>query len=219
MRRILLSLALFTASSALAEPPTSGDIPLDIGEERVKPPHERAQEEAMAEYQKLVNNVKAGKGEAVTLSERALLHLNAVYLLCSVNQGTCPTVLDGILESDILTSKVTGRVDCPNMKRFWQLWIKNDMEKHHQFMAKTAFVNEAADFQRRERPRYIRCSATVKEALDSEKAGTVESFIRARYKGDDHPFAGTFRLLQQMKSRYPNVMSEIGGAKMHSAED
>jgi len=219
MRHLLLSMALLWAPCALCEPPTAGDIQLDIEEESVKPPQERAQDEAIAHFQSLVDGVKQGKAGSALMSERALLHLNAVYLLCAVNQGTCPLVLNGILESDILTSRVTGKVDCPNMKKFWHLWIQNDMEKHYQYMAKTAFVNEAAEFQRTQRPRYIRCSATVKEALDSQKAGDIANFIKGRYKGDDHPFAGTLRLLQQMKSRYPNIMSEIGGAKLQPKDD
>ena len=71
-------------------------------------------------------------GEALrSLEDGEVSHLAYVYLYCSIKRGICKEVIDAVLEIDIANAALEGAASCPTMKRFWKVWIENDMEKRH----------------------------------------------------------------------------------------
>ena len=110
-----------------------------------------------------------------------LLYLNALYLFCSVNRGTCPEILDSILETDIIRSAVEGNAQCITLKKFWKSWLDNDMQRRHQYQVRTGYLRETEAFKKNELPRYLRCSETVKKELSTLGEQTPEEFLKERY--------------------------------------
>ncbi len=106
---------------------------------------------------------------------------SALYLHCSVNFGTCPAVLDTILEADIINSRLTKTAKCTQMNQFWNMWAADDMESRHSHRVKIGFLNDTSNFREKSRPHYKeQCEETVKAAI----AGTQpdDQFFKSRYK-------------------------------------
>lgn len=152
--------------------------------------------------------------DSIALNEQHFVHLNALYLYCSVNKGTCSEVLDTVLELDIIKSQLDGSAECTNMKHFWKTWIANDMQKRHQYQVKTGYLKETEDFKKNNLPRYLRCSQTVADALkNSAGTATTLEFFTNRYHLPSVPrqaITNTLGLLEDAKKNNVNLLFVTG---------
>jgi hypothetical protein len=152
----------------------------------------------------------ASTAKLAPLSENALTYLNSAYLYCSVNNATCPEILDAILEIEVINGRLSSKAECPNLKQFWRLWIKNQMEERHNFAVKTAFLNPTNDFKRTRRPRYIKCDATV--AAEFEDQGSATDYFKKRYiSGSEQLLAvdRTVKMLEQIRAEVPDLFTAV----------
>ncbi|RMG41129.1 MAG: hypothetical protein D6719_09180 [Candidatus Dadabacteria bacterium] len=218
---IIALLVFFTAvvcTPLYAAPPQSdvlsGSISLER-EAKKRDPYLVAQDNAIRFLNRLEKFIAEPANpinpQTLVLDDQTLQYLGAVYLFCSVRKGACPSILDALLESDIIYSAAKNDVSCPNLKRFWKLWVKNDMEKRHKYMVKTGFLKQTADFNANKRPTYIRCEATIEQTIGKEKRGVP--FFKKRYK-DPSPIAISIniagKLVRLLKKKNINVYRAIG---------
>ena len=221
----LLPFAL-TVSIALTEPADRdnaesrfrksqfGEIALEEEEARGNP-YTISQDRAIAFFKVMDTRVKllsqgkdAGPAE---IPEDAINYLTGVYLYCASNSGICPLILEAILEADIINSRLAGKADCPQMKKFWTQWVRSDMEQRLGYLVKTGFMNTVTDFNTRERPAFIRCQDTVKERISSP--GTNQEYFKTRYAKDSRPAVLAVKmatLLQGVKQKVTNVFAATG---------
>lgn len=210
--------SLLTSASLHAQPrpSTSGEIVLEDTSQN-RSTFRVVQDQAIAFARSLdteFGRLATGQSmEQITLpTESVLLHLTAVYLYCSVQQGVCPQLLDAILEIDVANSRLQGRASCPTMKQFWRLWVRNDMEERHKYQVKTGFLNETAEFRQKIRPRYIQCEATVAEAIKGD--GSNSAFFAKRLSGERRQLATHLtRYLELVKAEVPNVFVATGARR------
>ncbi len=226
MKSIRLMLGLFFVL-ALSHTPARADdaadsIPSLIGEINIdqssttKDSYPLTQDRAI-EYIKNLNDVIAtlshgAQGASIpTPTDNILSYLNAAYLYCAVNIGECPVILDAVLETDIINSRVSKIAQCPNMTRFWKLWVKSDMEARHKYLVKTGYLKTTSDFNQNKRPAYIKCQQTV--ASETAGSGSDEAYFKARYTPDSaHTLvaARTLKLIEEMKVKIPNLFAALG---------
>ena len=142
-------------------------------------------------------------------------YLNAAYLYCSVQNGVCPTVLDALLEVDVINSRLAKQAQCPALSGFWTQWVKTDMEARSQYQVKTGFLAETQDFRQKDRPKYIKCQATVQTEMSDPIAASLSDsdYFTRRYSGDSQhtkSVATMVELLTELKAKVPNVIDEAG---------
>lgn len=220
--RVLLSIVLLlTSNSIIPERARAqgdsqmGVIDLDLSSDRPTPSYTKIQDETIGAFSKLKEIPQAlsssGNAAVPPFSDDMLSYLSAVYLYCAINNGTCPLVLNALLEVDLIRSKVSGQVSCPTMKRFWNAWVASDMEERHKFQVRTSHINAYTQFNTQTRPRYLRCEATIQDELTGNAPAT--RFFSVRYRSGS-PAASYFgqmeSLLIQLKERVPNVFAATG---------
>ncbi len=194
-------------------PNTHGSI--EIQEEaKIEYSYAKTQDEALAFVTGVYNRALAlGQGKtapaSVELSQTAAHYLTTVYLYCSVRAGTCPSILNLILENDLINSQISKKPECPAMLKFWSTWIAGDMEKRHQFLVKMSFMNATTDFKTRSRPRYIHCQDTMKQEIST---GTPDvAFFKARYAADSENLSAIKRAVA--------IVDEVRTKERASTED
>lgn len=221
---LLLALILSTASISLAfaQVPESegsasqyGSIDIDLSGEQEKDSYSDIQAATIAAFDQLRSVAKTlasgGSAAVPTFTDDMLSYLSGVYLYCAVNNGTCPLVLEGILETDIINSKSSGAVACPHMKRFWNVWVASDMEERHKFLVKTSFINSYSEFNAKTRPKFLRCEDTIKQEISGPGSGA--GFFRDRYRAGapkEKIFDRMYSLLTQVREKIPNVFAATG---------
>jgi hypothetical protein len=109
--------------------------------------------------------VDGGKGVPEELTPADLSYLSVAYLYCVAQRGTCPFVLDTILDSDLETSLSNGVAGCSTMKRFWKEWLRSALDERAKFLLSVSNGLKLAAFNSQERPRYVQCSNTVAELM------------------------------------------------------
>ncbi len=197
--------------------PQSGDITIEQTETKkdTYPATQNATIDFFRNMDQRVQALSQGRGAgAATLSEDSLNYLTGVYLYCSINSGTCPLIIESILEADIINSKLSNNADCPLMKKFWTLWVKNGMEQRFSYSIKTSFMNDVQNFNTKIRPAFIRCQDTVKDKIAG--ATSNDAYFKERYKKDSRPSilaAKTVTLLETIKQKVPNVFVATGAIK------
>lgn len=203
------AVSAFAAPSDLSDKQV-GEINLEDMETIRRDPYSVAQDAAINFFNDFATKVGTLKNKGAvtleTLPDVALSHLANVYLYCTVRSGTCPFVLDAILESDIVNAKNGSPSICPNMERFWKVWLKNDMEKRQNFMVRTANLSATSEFTRNERPRYLKCRETVQIEIGKESSSA--EFFATRYGGASGPDAAVKKLaalLTELKTKVPNI--------------
>jgi hypothetical protein len=208
MIRSSLLLALLSATAAVAQPrpDTSGEITFQT-EGKQQSPYTEAQDGALDAFKKLAAQAPAGSIAPVTLSKSSLTYLAAVYLMCVVKQGSCPAVLDGILEADIVNAKLAGNTKCPFTVGFWGVWKANDMERRQEFSIGTGVLGEFSNFKTNHLPRYLNCGETISQILKG--SGTPEQFFRARY-GKNQVFSNLVLVIETVKAKIPNIFAKVG---------
>ena len=162
----------------------------------------------------LLDHMAAGEISKVPeLGEAAVLYLNGVYLFCSVRRGACPWILDAILETDIINSRINKAADCPQMRSFWKSWIKNDLQRKHDYQTQTAFMRETMQFRKSELPRYLTCSKTVTSELKLEdKKLNDAAYFKERYAGQSRPKLSAVEMkdfMEAIKTKRIDVFASV----------
>ena len=230
MKRLQLPLLLLTPAlcfllageAALAGPKNqqSGEIQLEDVSAAQKNPYQDNQDSAIAFVRQMVEMItKLGDGGQVStrpanVSENTMIHLTNAYLYCSIKYGTCPMLLDVLLESDVINSKLNNAPSCPNLQRFWKVWVRGDMEKRQKYLIRTANLNTTSDFNTRLRPKYIKCPETVAKIIaDSPSVATffVERYVEDAVALDSAKKA--LALLEDLKAKVPNIPNSLEALK------
>ena len=203
----------------------TGEMNIDLSEPTKRTDsYSASQNEAIAFFRQLAaTTAKLSSGGTSTIappSDEAISYLTAVYLYCAVNSGTCPLVLDGILEADIVNSRSQGKASCPTMKRFWNAWVKNDFEERHKFMVKTSFINSYSQFNSQTRPKFLKCEDTIAKTISG--ISSADAFFRDRYRQgspQEKLAAKMTSLLEQIKEKVPNLFIAMGAQTASSNVD
>lgn len=176
--------AAISAQEDSADSVMRGEIEFEQDIEQVKT-YADTEQEAIDKLQALAAYTRQPSGPAplaeLELEDDHLLYLNALYLFCSVQRGTCPEILDAIMEMDIIRSATRGTPECHTLKRFWKSWLDNDMQRRHQYQVRTGYLRKTEEFKKKELPRYLRCSETVQNELASLGDQSAEEFLKERY--------------------------------------
>ena len=188
-----------------------GEIKLEAAKKK-RNPYKLTQENTIAYFDELSLELKklsgSGSGTIKSLEDDVLNHLTATYLYCSIKYGSCPFVLEAILETDVIRSRLAGKASCSNMKSFWKKWISNDMHKRIQFMIPIGFSHKKTQFNQKERPKFVKCKPTILEAISG--GGTNKQYFSDRY-AEDSKVVGSVRktnlLLQTIKKKIPNIFT------------
>ena len=213
---LLTGLMLVTTSALAEEDVVHGEIEFEQHVKKKKT-YEDSQDELidiLSELSSFTANTseEAGPPELKLLQDHLLL-LNALYLHCSVTKGVCPSVLDTILEFDVIKSRVSGKSSCNTMKQFWKSWIANDMQKRHQFQVKTGFLKKTDAFKKQQLPRYLSCSDTVARALEENAEATNAEYFQKRYHLPSVPrqaVTDTLGKMEKAKSKEVNLLFITG---------
>lgn len=208
--RLLISLVALAAPvfvTAEDGPSLQGEVTFESFE-RNEVPYEQHVTEARAVFSGLQDALPVlAKGESWKgnpTHDRALSWLATLYLYCSVQRGSCPLVLDAILEIDIAQAS-PAEATCPTMKRFWKQWIDLDLEKRQSFLMKTGGIQTAAEFSRSVRPTYIKCEERVADAMTESRRDRYQAGGAAAKRNDT-----MLAYIDRISSTIPNLYSEMG---------
>ena len=152
-----------------------------------------------------------GSSQMTGLKKEQLEYLGALYLYCTINNGTCPEVLDTVLETDVINARLTKEIKCPNTKAFWKIWINSDMEKRQNYSMRTGFLNDAEEFKRSVRPKYIKCEDTIKSEVGATESDSA--FFKSRYNGEKSKRQSIDKVLKQLEeiqAKKLNLFSSVG---------
>jgi hypothetical protein len=193
----------------------SGEIKIEQEEKKVDSYFE-TEEQAIVEFDKLLSFTESKDLKSIPdnlkLSDDILVHLNAYYLYCSTSRGVCPHILDAILEFDLINSRKNKVAACPNMLKFWKLWLDNDMEKRHQYQVKTGYIQQTTEFKNKVRPMYLKCQGTINDLLKLENVDDNNYFIN-RYSENSaiiKSIENVLKDLKQAKDSNINFMISTG---------
>jgi len=210
---LVLPLQLFGQEGETRRPGQVRDVELSQPEQRLT--YRVVQDntiEKFATIEKLVIALKDGSTDPVpTFNDHEIDYLTAIYLFCSLQNGTCPLVLDALLEADLIHAVQNNVNECPNLTQFWRHWVRGEMERRFEYDLKVGHFNAAEQFKREQRPQYIRCADTITGLR--EDIGSPQEFFRKRYSVSAKPLENISRtraLLEQAKERIPNVFGRVG---------
>ncbi len=159
-------------------------------------------------------NARNLPAKKIELETREIYFLNGVYLYCTLKNGTCPYILETILETDILNSKIAGNSSCPHTLQFWREWIDNSFEERVNYNLGTGFLTKYQDFKKNVRPKYLRCSGTVERTINQNES--IADFIGSRYTpGSDvgNNIKRTLGYLLALRQEVPEVFIASGAYK------
>jgi len=210
---LVMPLQLFGQGEETRRPGQVRDVELSQPEQRLT--YRVVQDntiEKFAAIEKLVIALKDGSTEPVpTFTDHEIDYLTAIYLFCTLQNGTCPLVLDALLEADLIHAVQNNVNECPNLTQFWRHWVRGEMERRFEYDLKVGHFNAAEQFKREQRPKYIRCADTITELR--EENGSAQEFFRKRYSVSAKPLENISRtraLLEQAKERIPNIFGRVG---------
>ncbi len=199
---IALSVVMGSLTKTNAQPriQLQEEVELDLGTKH--PSHLAAQRGAVDKLEKFLSSPPESL-TAPDFTQAEIMYLTGAYLICSLRKGTCKEILDGILTLDLLeaSKKKSKDVQCTRMHQFWQIWLKNEMEKKHEYNIKTSFLKVRSEFNQLERPKYLRCSRTVAALLEDEEYQSIVGDALAK----DGPVQAMTTILQEINKAVPNV--------------
>ncbi len=181
-----------------------------------------AQDGAIEKFAAFAQGIENGNlaETKITLSGQELYYLNGIYLYCTLKNGACPLVLDAILETDIFNSQLEGKAACPQMLLFWKEWIDNGLEQRVDYGLGTGFVTKYFEFRSTVRPRYLKCSGSVSNALT---AGVpLKDFVSKRYATGSEPrktILKTVAYLKALKEQVPDAFIATGAYKQQEKSE
>jgi hypothetical protein len=203
---------LWAMAPVLAAPPSeavqTGEIAIEDTQEERRDPRERIQGHVgawLGGMTKYATN--GGVGDVVPLGEDDTTYLSVLYLYCLNKFGPCPFILDVILESDVRDSRATGEPACPTMSRFWKTWLASDLEGRSKYLLSIGSGTAVADFNARERSKYIQCKPTIRAVLADPGAQ------KARYGAEGTVTAAvskTAKLLEEIKAKEIDIYRAVG---------
>lgn len=165
---------------------------------------------------------RLAQGEAAKVrdyKDGELLHLGGAYLYCSILKGACPTVLDSILEVDIINSKIDNKAGCSNMERFWKIWKENKFQGKQDFHVRIAQVQKIRTFRQTVLPRYVGCQKTVAaEIADPTPGGTSAAFFAKRYAAGSLPRDSVLQTINLLTALKDKVQKEDLGDIFRAAD-
>lgn len=183
-----------------------------------KDPYLVVQDAAIVFFAKLEQDIKSlrtgGSASVGVVSDQILNFLTGVYLYCIVNSGSCPYILDAILETDIINARLGKNNACPNMMKFWTQWVRNNMDTRHKYLMKTAHFNVTNDFNKNQRPAFILCEDTVKKAISDSAPNT--DYFKRRYTDGSEPERAPTKLrllLEKLKEEGIDVFKKTGAIR------
>lgn len=172
-------------------------------------PYFDSQDNAISLIESLLGQEKALSRSAIPSPEDGtLLHLAGTYLYCTAQSGTCPFILDSVLEVDVYNSILSGQASCPTMLRFWKQWVDNDMQKKQGYLIKTGHLRKMAAFKKKQLPGYLKCKSLVSAALNEKGKKSNDTYFAERYKGESaitKSLSQTKNLLSALKKKGINV--------------
>lgn len=202
---LLSSLSPLTAPVAVAEQPsTEGTIEYEEAPSELSP-YEAGQEAAITLFQSLLTDTLSGKSIPHKLNSEATKHLTGTYLYCVSKQGSCPVILDGLLEVDIANAQISGEASCPVLEQFWRSYAISEFNKRESYLLGVNQAKIAATFATERLPRYRLCKQAVADALRQDKA--------ARQAAAKKNIANAAFLLKQFKDKVPNIFAALGIAE------
>ena len=145
----------------------SGDIQLEDTSKKTKDAPERGRDELNAWFSSLEKSFRSGiVREPVQLGDAGVTYLAMFYFYCTTRIGSCPFILDTILESDVIRSQNEKENSCPTMTRFWKAWLAGDFDSRAKYEISAAVAEKMDQFNSTERPRYIKCKDAVADILE-----------------------------------------------------
>jgi hypothetical protein len=186
--------------------PLSEDLKItDLSDTKKDDPYSRVEDGLIVKIDSFLKELESFPPPP-SLREAELLHLTGVYYVCSLKRGTCPVILNAILELDFLenvkTESKAGK--CNRMKGFWSQWIKNQFEKRQGYELDTGRIKLKQEFDRLERPKYLKCSQTLSERLEINKS-SYPVYLKQLSQNRDMPLKSLLLILQETKKTIPNV--------------
>jgi hypothetical protein len=196
--------------AVFAAPPSeavqAGEIAIEDTQEERRNPRERTRERVQS-WLAGISNYAAheGVGDVTPLGEDGIAYLSVLYLYCMNKFGPCPHILDVVLESDVREARLQGAAACPTMSGFWKTWLASDLEGRSKYLLSIGFGTAVANFNARERSKYIQCKSTIGAILEDPEAP------KARY-GD----GGSITAAAEKTSKLLNEI-EANGIDIHRA--
>lgn len=114
---------------------------------------------------------KSGGDQVLTdLDPEVASYLSVLYFYCTVKEGPCPFVLDGILDVELMKARATKEISCVSMKRFFKSYLSHGLDDRGKFLYPLTRGLEMANFNQQDRPRYLECKETVTAILHDKEA-------------------------------------------------
>lgn len=215
------ALAQFPAGEvSRAKPPNrparSGEIVLsDMSGGQFGSSVQAGQQQTLEHYKQLfqfVSNAKGGNlGRPPIPGEKVIWYLGGVYLYCVIREGTCPYILDTILEVDVANARLDKSDKCPSMVGFWKTYLGNGMEDRHKYQTKTGYLSMTVDFNQKVRPKYVKCQQTVR--AENSGGTSDQEYFKLRYRQSSQIIESmqrTLKYLEAIKAANVNVFIETG---------
>lgn len=193
-----------------------GDLNIEEDEQQVDP-YSVVQSGVLAYFKhlnKLAASLESGAApeQLKDLGDDALRYLTAAYLHCSIKQGTCPALLEALLEIEVINSRIRNTAACPNLERFWRIWLKNDMERRHDYSVKLGYLQATTEFRQKVRPRFVKCQPTVAGEISSSLS-SLQDYFRVRYASGSlarRSLEQNLLLLEGIAQQVPNIFAQVG---------
>lgn len=180
--------------------------------------YNQVENDTLAYFQKFLNQIDSYRNGSGTRIEpvgfQEMHYLTAVYLYCSMMNGVCPVVLEALFETDLINMRISPETKCNNLMHFWDRWIKNEFEQRLDYGIKTAYITKVTEFRKNVRPKFIRCSDTVKAIIKANP--NTQSFFNARYAPGSPVrtrLEQMLQLLDNLKTRKVDVFVTTGAVQ------
>lgn len=200
---------------AQGAPNLVGDVELE--QEEVKKTGYAYTQDTILEYlETLYKQMNAVPGVGMqtqkNLSHSQTNYMAALYLHCSQKLGPCPAVLDTLLEMDVINSKLTGTIACPNLTNFWKVYVSTDMDRRLELDLSVGLINKIGSFNKTVRNQYVKCKEFVNNIITGG-ANDSSDFFSKRYTGVSAPEKAvkkTYALARTIKKSEKNLFYITG---------
>jgi hypothetical protein len=148
-----------------------------------------------------------GTGDVAPLGDEVISYLSTLYLYCISQFGPCPYILDTLLESDLRDARIKGEPKCSTLSKFWKMWLASDLESRARYLLSVGAGTAIAEFNARERPKYLQCKQTVAELLANPAA------TQARYGAQGTSTAvisKTIKLFSEIRTKELDIHKAVG---------
>lgn len=209
---IFFALGLGRVLDVSAAPPgesvQAGEIEIEEIKKEQWDPKKQAQERLQTWFTEMRRySESGGTGEVAPLSDEGISYLSTLYLYCITQFGPCPYILDTLLESDLRDARIKGETKCSTLSKFWKTWLASDLESRARYLLSIGAGTAIAEFNLRERPKYLQCKQTV-AGLIADPAAT-----KARYGPQGTTTAAiskTIKLFGEVRTKELDIHKAVG---------